>query len=277
VVNTHGFRERERQAKSLGEWRIGLLGDSMTAGIGVKQRERFGEVLYEAIQQQAPSITLWNLGAPRCGTACEEEILDGVGRAYDLDEIILAFFGGNDVEDNVHWDHRVATQDTPVPGSMLSEEIRGWLREHCRLTTFLWINIFRAFASLHPQRDYSVSALQSSWPATERALARMKEVVGSRPFTILYLPATPEWDNRIWKEMKRRYGVTDDGRFVAKQAVMQWAQQHGVAFVDATLWLRTCPSVKDCTFPVDGHWNSRGHHLVGEGLAQYWKSRRDGR
>ena len=270
LVNSHGFRERQNQPKSPHEWRIGLLGDSFAAGVGVEQHTRFGDVWYTAIHKQLPNVIMWDLAAPLCGTACEAAILDGVGRQYDLDEIVLAFYGGNDVADNVSWYQSAATPDAGRSTPPVSERIRGWLREHSRLATFTWVHALRGFATFQPPGIYSETSLRNDWPATEQALMGLKEAVGSRPLTIIYLPAIPEWDDAVWRTVQQRYGVSDAGRFVVKQALMAWAQRNAVDFMDATPWLRRCSSAKECTFPVDSHWNARGHLLVGEGLVAHW-------
>src|SRR5262245_46377260 len=43
-ANHYGFRDRALEPKRDGEWRIGFLGDSFTAGIGVRAEDRFTDV-----------------------------------------------------------------------------------------------------------------------------------------------------------------------------------------------------------------------------------------
>ncbi len=63
-INRHGFRERDLVPKAQGERRIGLFGDSMTAGWGVLKAERFGEIWFNAVKDRLPNTTLWNFGSP---------------------------------------------------------------------------------------------------------------------------------------------------------------------------------------------------------------------
>lgn len=271
VANSHGFREREWRRKAPGEWRIGVLGNSMTAGVGVEPSERFSEVWSNGSFSRVNGVTLWNLGTPFCGTACAAEILDGIGRKYELDEIVLAFFGGQDLEFNLQWYQNGGKTEVQVSTSLFSERVRRWLREHCRLVTFVWINALRRFVVSQPPGTYSVAAFRQSWSVTEQALARLKEGINSRRFTIIYLPSTPEWDDNIWRATRHKHNLPEDGRFMVKQALRQWARGNATEFIDATPWLLSCPSAKECTFPVDGHWNARGHRLVGEGMMNHWK------
>jgi hypothetical protein len=265
-VNSYGYRDREAMPKAEGEWRIGILGDSFTAGVGVKQNERFGEILGRAISQQSQAVTVWNLGAPICGTACEAEMLRNSERSYQLDEVILAFYGGNDLEDNTEWYRSVDTSASPGNSPTPASRLRGWLRENSRLASFLWVYGIRGFATFRPPGIYSQASIHQYWPDTERALAQLREVVGLRPLTILYLPAIPEWDDTVWQELRQGHDVPEEGRYVVKQLLASWSTQNGVEFIDATDWLRQCPSAKQCVFPVDSHWHARGHSLVAEGL-----------
>jgi hypothetical protein len=265
VVNSYGFRDAEIGSKQNGEWRVGILGDSFTAGIGVRQNERFADMFGTAIRRFRPNITVWNLGAPSCGTACEAEMLKGVDQKYQLDEIILAFYGGNDLEDNASWYANAADSPKSHEDS-LAVEARGWLREHSRVATFVWVNGLRAWASFQPPGVYTQTDFNRYWPDTDRSLQYLLDIVGSKKMTILYLPAGPEWNDLIWEKMRSRYHLMDDQRYVVKRAVANWSQGHGVEFMDATDWLRGCESFQACVFPVDSHWNAHGHSLVAQGL-----------
>ncbi len=264
IVNSHGFRDREIVPKRRGEWRIGILGDSFTAGIGVRQEERFADIFAAGTQRLQPHITVWNLGAPSCGTACEAEMLKRVDQDYQLDEIVLAFYGGNDLQDNSSWyssnPERAVSQTSPV------DKVQDWLREHSRLSTFLWVNGIRAWATFEPPGIYSQPELDRFWPDTDRSLQGLVDILGSKKLTILYLPAEPEWSDVVWQEIRSRYHFVDGERHLVKRAVADWSNGHRIEFIDATDWLRKCDSSAACIFPVDGHWKALGHSFVAQGL-----------
>jgi hypothetical protein len=276
IVNSYGFRDSELVPKGSGEWRIGILGDSFTAGIGVKQPERFADIFGAEIRRQRPNATVWNLGAPLCGTACEAEMLDRLSGDYQLDEIVLAFYGGNDVEDNTAWYANIASPSSPTDDRTFWMRSKDWLREHSRLSTFVWVNSLRARATFKPPGIYSQPDLDRAWPNTERSLERLRAVIGEKKFMILYLPATPEWNDAVWQEMRTRYRTSDGDRHLVRGALANWAREHRVALVDATDWLSKCESLKSCVLPIDGHWNARGHFLVAQGLLSLpdWAGRR---
>jgi GDSL-like lipase/acylhydrolase family protein len=266
-TNSLGFRDPEVTVKRDGEWRIGFLGDSFTAGVGVRQQDRFSDVFGAAIIKSRPSVTVWNLGAPLCGTACEAEMLTHVNHVYQLDEIVLAFCGGNDLEDNTAW----YTKDHANLGTKqgLTPSAKNWLRQHSRLATFLWINYVRGWATLRPPITYSQTDLDRYWPDTERSLRVLRKAAGSRRLTILYLPSQSEWDDAAWQIMRSRYHAADSARYLVRDAVEAWTRREAVQFVDTTSWLRQCNPASDCIYPVDPHWNAKGHSVIGRGLIDH--------
>lgn len=266
TVNKYGFRDSEITPRRPGEWRIGILGDSFTAGVGVKQAERFTDIFGETLRRRRPNVSVWNLGAPLCGTACEAEMFNRVDPEYRLDEIVLAFYGGNDVEENSDWYLSDAKLSSVRPEEGLTFKIKGWLREHSRVATFLWVNAIRASATFRPPGIFNEADLNRYWPDTERSLRRLQDLAGLRRLTILYLPASPEWSDVVWQDMRQRYKTPDEGRHLVRNALEGWSRQQGIRFVDGTDWLRTCTSPMDCVFPVDAHWNAHAQMLVAQGL-----------
>jgi hypothetical protein len=264
LTNRYGFRDRELVPKREGEWRIGILGDSFTAGVGVKQQERFADVFAAAIQKTRPNVTVWNLGAPFCGTACELEMLQYVKESYQLDEIVLAFSSMNDLEDNSAWHEGQRPASTNQ--HTFASRIKNWVREHSRVATFAWVTGLRAWASFRPPGIYRKSDLDKHWPATERALDNLQQTAGAKRLSVLYLPSTPEWDDSVWQLMRSRYDAEDNGRYLVRDAVAEWSRKAGIPFFDANAWLRKCAPPSQCVLPVDPHWNARGHALVAAGL-----------
>jgi lysophospholipase L1-like esterase len=266
-TNSFGFRDAEVGPRQPGEWRIGLLGDSFTAGVGVRQEDRFADIFAAEIRKSNPNVTVVNPGAPLCGTACETEMLRTVSANYQLDEVVLAFYGGNDLEDNSWWYASADPNRVAAPQPPPAARFRDWLRDHSRLATFVWVQAIRALATFQPPGIYKKADLDRYWPDTDRALQALRAGAGPR-LTIFYLPSPPEWDDNIWHEMRSRYGMPDDGRFLVHNAVANWAKEHKIYFIDATASLHKCQSDKDCLLRVDPHWTAKGHQLVAQALLE---------
>lgn len=265
-TNSFGFRDAQVSPRQAGEWRIGLLGDSFTAGVGVRQEDRFADIFSTEIRKTKPNVSVWNLGAPLCGTACETEMLKNAGANYQLDEIVLAFYGGNDLEDNNWWYASQAPNRGAAPRPPALSRFRDWLRDHSRLATFVWVEAIRALATFQPPGIYTKADLDRYWPDTDRSLRDFRSAAAPRRLSIFYLPSPPEWDDKIWQEMRSRYGMPKDGRFLVHDAVAEWAKEQGIEFIDATASLKKCQPDADCLLRVDPHWTAKGHRLVAQAL-----------
>jgi len=267
-VNRYGFRDSEITERRPGEQRIGILGDSFTVGIGVEAAERFASLFAATLREQRPNVTVWNLGAPNCGTGCETDMLEAVTKDYDLDQVVLAFYSGNDLQDNEAWlEAQSANQEHNIPRFVSG---RTWLREHFRLASFLWVNGIRAWTSSEPEGVYTATSLNRYWPNTERQLERLRQIIPAGSLTILYLPARPEWDDRAWQDIRNHLQTPDVNRFLTRDALSRWAKDQGIRFVDVTPWLHACQPATRCIFSTDPHWTAAGHRLVADGLIDYW-------
>lgn len=224
--------------------------------------------LVAAAQEKLPNATLWNFGAPWCGTWQNADFLAAGAEEYELDEIILAVFGGNELQDNARWSKlRHMSRAELRKHDERGRGLRRWLRNHCRVATFVWIKVVRALASRNP-RGYvtSLQEVTTVWPHTQRALTAFQEAVGDRPFTIWYLPNIAEWDDAVWQSYKGTFDLRDSERFALRDRIAEWAAANNIPMVNTTVWLAG-KSLGDLKLPVDPHWNAKGHQLVGVGLS----------
>ena len=107
--NSRGFRDGEWSlAKPPGVYRIAVLGDSYVAAHQVALEERFTErleaLLGEYIAGEGPSgarVEVLNFGVNGFGTAQELLVWRHEAARYGPDLVLLAFFAGNDLANNV--------------------------------------------------------------------------------------------------------------------------------------------------------------------------------
>lgn len=270
-LNTQGFIERERAPKSPGTWRIGVFGDSFTAGMGVPATKRFTQVWLESISRRAGgrAIEVYNFGSAWCGSAQNAAFLARHADAWQLDEVVLAVFGGNELEDNIRWYDYAALspeeQRRADAAASSGNTLRDWVRNHSRAAGFLYVTIAGRFSKkIVPVLD--ADAIEAAWPATGRALDDFAEASGGRPLTLWYLPDGHEWDDSVWQSVRSEHGLEDGERHGVRDAIARWSRDHALPFIDATPFLAG-RSIADLRFPRDGHWNEAGHRLVGEALA----------
>ncbi len=268
-ISLHGFRERDLIPKAEGEWRIGLFGDSFATGQGVAKAERFGEVWFEVVGDRFPKTTLWNFGSPATGAWQSAAFLATGANEFELDEVILALFAGNELQDNASWAELRELNSAELrryDTSPRFSHLRTWLRNNSRVGIFVWSNILSLAQANRAWYSDSGESLASRWVHTDRALAAFKAAAGDRPFTIWYLPSHAEWDDNVWQSIKDRHGFRDDDRFAVRNRIKEWAEAQDVPFVDCTPLFKG-KSAEDLKFDLDPHWNANGHKLVGEGLA----------
>ncbi len=102
-TNALGFRDAERSgAKPAGTTRVLFLGDSFVAGAQVPLDRTAGRVMERALARAlGRPVEVWNCGVAGYSTAQELLFLRHRARAFDPDLVVLGFFAGNDVADQV--------------------------------------------------------------------------------------------------------------------------------------------------------------------------------
>jgi hypothetical protein len=104
--------------KAPGEYRILLLGDSYTFGYGVAAEDTFGARLEGRLNARGDAsrrFVVINAGVSAYGTAQELLQYEMVGRAFHPDLVMLAFFVGNDIQDNLCLELRSLRPTTRPP------------------------------------------------------------------------------------------------------------------------------------------------------------------
>lgn len=91
--NSLGFRgSREYRTKQPGEFRILLLGDSFTYGMGVNDDQTFASHLEQSLRRHNLNAEVINSGNPGHGTDYELKLFQTVGAKLQPDVTVLCFF-----------------------------------------------------------------------------------------------------------------------------------------------------------------------------------------
>ena len=103
-INSDGLRDREyARDKAADTFRILVLGDALTAGLQVPAEDTYPkrlEALLAGVHPQGRTEVV-NAGIPGYGTADELRYLETFGARWKPDLVVLAFYGGNDVGNNL--------------------------------------------------------------------------------------------------------------------------------------------------------------------------------
>jgi hypothetical protein len=127
------------------------------------------------------------------------------------------------------------------------------------------------------QRVYAPE-IRAAWELTEALLAKLKQEVnadGSK-LLVFHVPAQASVHLEKWEQMKRNYGLTEDGWSIERVSweLGEILSRLDIEFIDSIERMRRSAKAlasrgERLYFEADGHWNTNGHQLVGEMLTNY--------
>ena len=269
-LNAQGFRDVEvDEAKMPGGLRIVLLGDSITWGHGVEQRERYGDLLAEALRRRGVTAQVVNLAV--AGYATDQELLlwQREGRRYCADLVLLGLYE-NDVRENVlafqgrypkpyfrlAGDGALVLENVPVPRvpdappAPARGRLRTWLYGHVRLWAVLAF-VRETLRGVGASATAPVEVPPGSVELTAALIRRLAASVGEdgSTFAVVVLPDL-------------YYSGT----------MMKAASQSGVATILDLAQRFRAVSVESgpLFYRLDGaHWTPRAHEIAAESIAQW--------
>lgn len=128
-INAHGLRDAEfPEAKPAGEYRILVLGDSLTFGIDVAQDDTFCRRVDAALAGRCgrERVRLINAGVQGYDSKQERDYLLHRGLALDPDLVLVAFYG-NDAEFN---ERLALPKEFPLRSSLRHLAVYEAIQEH---------------------------------------------------------------------------------------------------------------------------------------------------
>lgn len=159
-INSDGLRDDERREE--GAYRkVIFLGDSLTFGWGVEERDGFAHRLEQLLSAREPTEVL-NFGTGNYNTTQEVELFLEKGLSYEPDQVVVFYFI-NDAE--------------PVP-----VKSRWAFLANFRIVTFYWSRVKQLAARFSPGKTFReyYGALyeddQPGWLATQAAFSRLAEI-----------------------------------------------------------------------------------------------------
>lgn len=300
-VNSFGLRDREIEVeKPAGMRRVLVLGDSFAFGVGLKNEERFSDMLQAMLPDDVQVI---NCGVPGWGTDQEMVFYETSLRRLQPDLVVLTFLMQNDVVNNALSGPliEVGTKPRfmcsgdalslvpPVPPAKLSfaARARRSLRKS-RLLLFVKRRLDMREYRHHVEEDprfathgyeshrhlshwsvYDVrggDAIDDAWCATERVLARLAQDCrkDSAELVVLAFPSKAEVDQPWCREMMHRTGV-DPSHIdftLPYQRLEPLCAELGVAYYYPIDTFRTNAAAEHMFFDHDAHPNAKANALV---------------
>lgn len=247
-INSMGLRDGEPRADA-DLRRIVFLGDSLTFGWGVEQRDTFAYRLEELLSEERPTEVL-NFGTGNYNTTQEVELFLEKGLAYEPEKVVVFYFI-NDAE--------------PVP-----RRSRWAFLANFRIVTFYWSRVKQLSAQFLPRqtfREYYAALYdddQPGWRATQRAFRRLAAVCRERgiDLQVVLLPELHALDEYTFER--------------EHQKVADVLRVDGIEVLDVT------PAFADVTAPQslwvspdDAHPNAAAHRRIAEASYAFIASQGD--
>ncbi len=283
ILNSLDLRDTEIEPKPPGEYRILILGDSFVYGLGVNENETFvrrtERLLRERAQREGRSVSVRVVnGGVGGGPFQEGKWLRDVGSALEPDLVVLGFFIGNDLYDDMAWRQKDGASEGDEPARHgLRDLLRG-----SKALDWTWSRILRV-------------------PAIDRSLFRLGL---RRTEAGLYLIDQPELERHCWRgtlakieeidalvhehdahtlvliiptSEQVRYGQEARGpgqdSELPNRVLSEFLVGHGIEYLDLLPAMRDEPGHDRFYYVRDLHWTAEGHSFAAQALAErLWSS-----
>lgn len=293
--NREGFRGADvRLGKPAGTRRAVVLGDSFVAGVGVEESAHAVTLLESRLRERTrgPWQAL-NFGVSGAGTTQAILIYELVARRYQPDLVILGFFHGNDLADNLLDPARQPRLVLGAGGELVLERpaalrdaVEGWIHGHSQL--FVWLlnkkwqlRERRRVSSGAPAARWQVldarpeGDVEDAWRVTDAMVARLAADVRRDGAALLVagLPAHEQVIERLFEEAARTMPAERSARLdraYPDRRLGEICAARGIPYLALAPAFAADRDPSRLFLGADGagHWSEAGHALVAGALAE---------
>jgi len=255
--NNFGFRDEDVVEKPVGSPRVLILGDSFVESLEIEYDDIFHELLEETLKRQANAKSEV-VAISSQGYSNAQELL--AFRRYqdrvDADIVLLAFYSGNDFEDNLRKGFAYLddsgdlqlSQNDESEVKRLVRKTKRWLYEHSHLV-FQLKNSLESAMHLNlgdPSKESLDQGNEYKLSLTQQLVHRIRDEVEQTDarFGLILIPSRDEIVDK------------DTDRIDELSA---FCKQQKIEYLDLT------PSLAASDyFPTDIHLNASGHRIVSQ-------------
>jgi hypothetical protein len=285
-INDYGLRGPALEEKT--RPRFLAVGDSFTMAAQVAESETFVARLTADL-----GVEFLNSGVDGYGTYQALERYKQLDESLELDGVLLTFFVGNDVHDNVRWPQVQSEARRMIPGRPLSRRpvgaVHGFLYKRSAL--YAAIQMWRRRRAManpnHPERhrwkselmlfmQEGAGVLGSQLPATNNALVNLSRAVAERGDTLMVAIAPPAFQIET-ERMNATFELVGLDPAHARpdavsQAVMDVLKRNKIPACDLVEPLRRAHKAGgEMYLQYDGHWSAKGHVVVSDALEKCFR------
>jgi hypothetical protein len=283
--NSFGFRgPKEASFEKTANYRVLLLGDSFTYGIGVNDDQTFAHQIEHNLSGLPGGLEVINAGNGGKGTDYALKLFQTMGDKFKADLVALCFFS-NDFSDNEHQqyfsfdsDGRLTPKPLVSPLNAKQEFIMGlpgynWLMSWSHLGNLLSQTLLTYLTSDISPKNTNVAVFDynkthrfsndSNSELTELYLRNLLQSVNNTnsKLIIFYIP------NFIEVNLYRK----DSSFLIDEEIITSSADKLGIKFYSLT------PIISDTNYKIDdlyykeGHWTATGHRIAGDYMSSIIK------
>lgn len=302
--NNLGFRGEDfPQAKTSGEIRVALLGDSIVEGRQMAEEHTMAAYLRNKLSALSDDpIRVVNAGVSAFTTTTANLMLKRHVVPISPDVVIYVFFA-NDYADNYvygNYSQYSGILRGEVPEKLIPE-ISGpdwraqpllWLRRHSAMVHFAMTindrqattNSLKAVDKIQGQsddfrqsaRNVNKSTLNGDEASildfTHRGLEEMNNTCAKLgiPFLVAIMPFPPQVSANEWKTGKQRYGFAPDAvmsETIYQDRLKEFGKDHSIPVIDLLPALKSSSSERLNFLIYDGHLTSSGHEVTAAVMA----------
>jgi lysophospholipase L1-like esterase len=265
ITNSSGYRSaREFERPANGTQRVMTFGDSFTFGYGVEYEQTYSAKIEEALNRVSPAgVEVFNFGTPAYGTMQEAIVFDRF-KHLKPDVVVIGLLardtvveeGGNDFVDNYNFYNRKktgATDSTAVHqyGSA-TRQIRKWLKQSSNLYRVFELHLGSLLRTFYTPGTGPTDLVADSRRITAQCLRNFDRSLGELRIRgiILWIPFPSS--------------VTQSDHSVARW--LRSLELQNFVVVDVVSKFKSSPM--EYYFPLDGHWNAKGHALAADAVVE---------
>ncbi|MCS6886236.1 MAG: GDSL-type esterase/lipase family protein [Acidobacteriota bacterium] len=299
-TNSLALRE-EREFGPKNALRILTLGDSFVFGLGVQRSQTFQTFLERELSKRlSRPVEVINAGVPGYGTCHELVLLERLLPVLQPDLVLLCFYVGNDLVDNLHCLQAGVNSERIVDGVFVSTkryhvradevERRGrkgliglLLRSYLYNLLEMKIDTLKTQAGVQkkPQTLYkSVYSFHGKatdqqarvYAYTRKQLEAMLQICSGRgtKLAVALLPAQLQVYEEMFAEQLVGFSVSSQDYEIDRpnKVLSEMLSQMNVPAIDLYEPFRERRG-KDLYYRHDGHWTKRGHRLAAKILEPF--------
>ena len=237
-INSDGLRDREHLLIKGDRYRIIFLGDSITFGWGVEEKDSFKQILETEINKQYP-VEIINFGTGNYNTEQEVNFFLEKGLKYNPEKVVVFYFI-NDAE-------------------ITPKKSRSWFLHYSYAICFLRSRLNALMTDLISSQTFKeyYSNLyredQEGWVRAKKAFVQLKSICDKKQIRlqVILLPEMHDLHNYPFKKEHR--------------LIANFLQENKIEFLDLAPFFSAYKDSKQLWVAKDDpHPNKIGHRLIAE-------------